>query len=430
MYLKSYYNPQNYNIRLIFLGFLILPFHSLTALLIFVFVSYKIWRQNYQQIVNDNLSKSIFLLSILLALSSTLANNIEDAWLGMPLFIPFFLVFLALRILIVEYKYLYFIVLPIIFNSLLVIFFGVAELKFGWVSSDFLYIVLGWQLTGGGEPVGRLASVFPYANLVGLYFVIVIILAIALLIERASKQIFNQLDWFLIITIILNGISLGLTNSRNAWIICFLSLIVFTIYLGWYWILRLLTLGAMLVAGASFGNFPGQNLLRKIVPSFLWERFSDQAYPDRPIATLRITQWDFCLDLISDRPFWGWGLRNFSTLYEEKMTTYLGHPHNFFLMLGAEAGLINLVILVLIITWILSRGCLAFIVLKKNAQEPIILLSFLMVIGACVCYNLVDVSLFDFRSNAIAWIFLAAISGISEKILKQEKNTKKQKKLC
>ena len=402
MYLKSYYNPQNYNIRLIFLGFLILPFHSLTALLIFVFVSYKIWRQNYQQIVNDNLSKSIFLLSILLALSSTLANNIEDAWLGMPLFIPFFLVFLALRILIVEYKYLYFIVLPIIFNSLLVIFFGVAELKFGWVSSDFLYIVLGWQLTGGGEPVGRLASVFPYANLVGLYFVIVIILAIALLIERASKQIFNQLDWFLIITIILNGISLGLTNSRNAWIICFLSLIVFTIYLGWYWILRLLTLGAMLVAVASFGNFPGQNLLRKIVPSFLWERFSDQAYPDRPIATL----------------------------YEEKMTTYLGHPHNFFLMLGAEAGLINLVILVLIITWILSRGCLAFIVLKKNAQEPIILLSFLMVIGACVCYNLVDVSLFDFRSNAIAWIFLAAISGISEKILKQEKNTKKQKKLC
>ena len=424
MNLKSYYHPENYYLRLLFLSLLILPFHTLTGIIIILFISYKIWRENYQQIIKSYLTKSLFLSTLLLIISSLLANNSGEAWLGVPHFLPFFFVFLALKTLITDYEHLYFIILPIIFNSLLVIFFGVAEVEFGWVSSDLLYKILGWQLTGAGDPVGRFASVFPYANLAALYLVIVIILAIALLIERRKKKLFKAIDLFLIITIILNGSCLVLTSSRNAWIICFLSLIVFSIYWGWYWILQLLTLGAILISGASFGNFPGQDLLRKIVPGFLWQRFSDQAYPDRPLATLRVTQWNFCIDLIRERPFWGWGLRNFSPLYEEKMATYLGHPHNFFLMLGAEAGLINLLVLSLIIGWILSRGCLAFIVLKNDNSQPIIFFSFLMIMGAYILYNLVDVNLFDLRLNTIAWIVLASISGISSRILEQEKERK------
>ena len=110
-------------------------------------------------------------------------------------------------------------------------------------------------------------------------------------------------------------------------------------------------------------------------------------------------------------------MRNFSVLYEEKMATYLGHPHNFFLMMGAETGLLNLVILLAIVGWIIARGCLALIKLKNDQQEPIIFFSLLLVMGAYVLFNLVDVNLFDFRLNAIAWIVLASISGISDKVL-------------
>ncbi len=418
MNLNYYYHSDNYYRRLIFLALLLMPFHSLTSLLVFVFISYKIWRKKHQKIINDNVSKGIFLLSLLMAISSTFAYRIGEAWLGMPLFLPFFWVFLALRTLFTEYKHLYFMILPIVFNSYLVIFFGIAELNFGWVSSDFLYAVLGWQLTGAGEPAGRLTSVFPYANLAALYFVIVIIFSIALLISRKAKNSWKKFDWFLIITIIINGICLGLTSSRNAWIICFFSLVAFCIYLSWNWILQLLTLGAILVIGASFGSFPGQDILRKIVPSFLWERFSDQAFPDRPVATLRITQWIFCWDLFKQKPFLGWGLRNFSILYEEQTATYLGHPHNFFLMLLAETGIINLALFLIIITWVLSRGCIAFMIMKKNGQETILFFSFFLVMGAFMLYNLADINLFDFRLNTIAWFVLAAISGISEKKLK------------
>ena len=227
MNLKAYYYPENYYLRLLFLSLLVLPFHTLTGIIIILFISYKIWRQNYQQIIKSYLTKSLFLSTLLLITSSLLANNTREAWLGIPHFLPFFFVFLALNTLITNYEHLYFIILPIIFNSLLVIFFGVAEVHFGWVSSDLLYTILGWQLTGAGEPVGRFASVFPYANLAALYLVVVIILAIALLIEIRKKKLFKAINLFLIITIILNIICLGLTSSRNAWIICFLSLIVF-----------------------------------------------------------------------------------------------------------------------------------------------------------------------------------------------------------
>ena len=416
MDLKTYYQPENFYLRLLFLSLLVLPFHTLTGIIIILFIAYKLWQKNYQQIISDRLSHLLLFSTVLMFISTLFAYNSTEAWLGVPHFIPFFLVFLAFKTLINRYEHLYFIVLPLVFNSLLVVFYGFAEVKLGWTTSLFLYRTLGWQLTGTGDPVGRFASVFPYANLVALYLVIILILCFSLLIER-KKKAFDKLNLFLIFAIILNTISLVATSSRNAWFLYFLSLIVFAIYLGWNWIIKVLSLGAILVIGASFGNFPGQDLLRKIVPSFIWQRFSDQAYPDRPLSTLRVTQWNFCLDLIKERPLFGWGLRNFTVLYEEKTATYLGHPHNFYLMLGAETGLLNLAILSVTIAWILVRGVQTFRHLKTQ-QEPILYFSLLMIMGAYLLYNFLDVNLFDLRLNTMAWLVLAAISGISDRTLK------------
>jgi O-antigen ligase len=228
----------------------------------------------------------------------------------------------------------------------------------------------------------------------------------------------NVTNLLLIVTIILNLIGLILTSSRNGWIITFFSFIAFAIYLNWHLILQLLAFGGIIIGWASFGNLPGQNWLRKIVPSFLWQRLSDQMYPDRPLPTLRTSQWHFCLDLVTDRPFFGWGLRNFSILYEEKTSIYLGHPHNLFLMFGAETGLITLGAIMFIIGRILWQGILALNTLKLPKSEAIILFSYLVVFSSFIIFNLFDVSIFDLRLNLLAWIILAAISGASEKIIK------------
>ena len=339
---KTYNNPEYINLKLLFLSLLILPFQTFLSILILLFISYKSWRNNYKRIICHHLSYSLFGLTCLMIISCLSAYNSGEAWLGLFHFVPFFLMFLGLRTSINNYNQLFFVISPIIFNSIIVVLLGIGEVKFGWATGDIFSKFLGWKLTAYGMPEGRMSSVFPHANPLTLYLTTALIFTLGLLIYRWKKNNINPINLLLIFTIIINLIGLVLTSSRNGWIITFLSFTAFAIYLNWYFILQLLAFGGVIVSWASFGNLPEQNWLRKIVPSFLWQRLSDQMYPDRPLPTLRTSQWRFCWDLITDRPFFGWGLRNFSILYEEKTSIYLGHPHNLFLMFGAETGLITL----------------------------------------------------------------------------------------
>jgi O-antigen ligase len=43
--------------------------------------------------------------------------------------------------------------------------------------------------------------------------------------------------------------------------------------------------------------------------------------------------------MMLNRPLTGWGLRNFTPLYQAKMNVWLGHPHNIFVMLLGEIGI-------------------------------------------------------------------------------------------
>ena len=154
----------------------------------------------------------------------------------------------------------------------------------------------------------------------------------------------------------------------------------------------------------------GGKQLRTVVPTFIWARLSDRMYPDRPIETLRITQWQFCWDLIQERPFWGWGLRNFTPLYEAKSSFWFGHPHNLFLMLGAETGIIAVLLLLAIVGSIMI--CATRLLLNEG-QPKLILFSYMLAFTCCIIFNLTDVSIFDLRMNTIGWILLAAISGVA-----------------
>jgi O-Antigen ligase len=418
MLLKTYNNPEYTNLKLLSLSILILPFQSFFGIVILLFVICKSWVNNYKNIIKHRLSYSFLGLTSLMIIASIFAYNSGESFLGLVHFVPFFFLFLGIRTLITNYNHLFFIILPIIFNSIIIVLLGIGEVKLGWQTPDLFFKLSGWRLVAYGIPEGRMSSVFPHANPLTLYLTTALIFTVGLLIYRLGKDKFNQVDLVLILTIILNLIGLILTSSRNGWIITFFSFIAFAIYLNWYLILQLLAFGGVMISWASFGSFPGQNWLRKIVPNFLWQRLSDQMYPDRPLPTLRTTQWRYCLELITDRPFFGWGLRNFSILYEEKTSIYLGHPHNLFLMFSAETGLITLGTIMFIIGNILWEGILALNTLKLNKSEAIILFTYLVAFSGFIIFNLFDVSIFDLRLNILGWMILAAISGVSENMIK------------
>ncbi len=399
------------------IGILFLPLlPSLGA--VAIFVSLLITWQQYRRIINRPLNWGLATIALLLIISTGFAVNLGDAFLGLFNFLPFFLLFAGFSKLIRTPAQLRRMSWLLTITSVPVVIIGLGQLFLNWISPAYLQPLIGWQITLLGNPPGRMSSIFLYANILAGYLVIVFILSLGLLLE--SYQEFrvktpNYLTLIFLSTATFgNLIALILTNSRNAWAIAIIACLGYALYQRWRWVIVAVSAISSSILLAAFAPSPFQELLRKIVPAFFWARLTDQLYPDRPLALLRTTQWKFAWDLTIKRPWTGWGLRNFTALYEAKMHLWLGHPHNFFLMLTAEAGIPAALLLCLIVGIVIVR---AIIVVAGDRTYPssdkLILFSYILAFLSVTLFNTVDVTLFDFRLNTLNWILLAALWGVT-----------------
>ncbi|GAB1538506.1 O-antigen ligase family protein [Scytonema sp. NUACC21] len=445
--MKSVFRYLNYGLlapwKYAQLGIAIFPLCPLFGAIGIVLVLLRTWLQHYRSIINRPLNRGFALLSVLLIISASFAYDKTAAFLGLFNLIPYFLVFAASSALIQTIAQLRQLSWILTITSVPVIILGLGQLFLGWTTPEQGWIgVLGWAIAPGGEPPGRMSSIFMYANSLAGYLMIVFILQLGLWVEsyqqlrtrRQSTQR-DKVDkedkvklspslphslLFLTGASALNFLALILTNSRNAWAIALFACLAYALYQGW----RIIVAGVMGIAAsvlvAAFAPTPVAQLFRKFVPAFFWARLNDQLYPDRPVALLRATQWQFALSMTQDRPWTGWGLRNFTLLYEAKMNIWLGHPHNLFLMLLAETGVPATLVFCGLLCWIFVGG---FQLLRNSeyleAKDKTILFSYLVAFTGWVLFNTVDVSLFDFRLSVISWLFLSALSGVVYRYSKQ-----------
>ena len=316
------------------------------------------------------------------------------------------------------------------------------ELFLGWNTPKLWSSIFGWMLVAGGNPPNRMASTFNYANILAGYLAIVFILSLGVWLQewrrfrtrrqgdretrrKGDKEIGRQRELsspsiFLFVTfaVIANFAGLILTNSRNAWVIALVACLAYAFYQGWRLIVAFVMGIATSILLAAFAPSPIAELFRKFVPAFFWARFNDQLYPDRPVALMRITQWNVAWDLTMQRPLTGWGLRNFSDIYEAQMNLWLGHPHNLFLMLSAETGLVTTLLYFGLLTWIFIKGVSLIRALPK--QDKLIAFSYLLVFVGWILFNTVDVTLFDFRLNTLSWLILGAIYGVGKTVISEQ----------
>ncbi|AFY53442.1 lipid A core-O-antigen ligase-like enyme [Rivularia sp. PCC 7116] len=376
--------------------------------------------QNFRKIIKYPLYRGFIFLSIFLLITVVFAADKITAFFGLFNLLPFFFLFAGLSNLIQTTWQLQRISWILSINSLPIVFIGIGQLFLGWSSSELWNSIFGWNLLAGGNPPNRMASVFMYANILAGYLAIVFILSLGLWLQewrrfrrkQGDKEEFSPPTLlFLTFAVITNFAGLILTNSRNAWVIALVACLAYALYQGW----RLIVAFVMGIAGsvilAAFAPSPIAELFRKIVPAFFWARFNDQLHPDRPVALMRTTQWNFAWDLTLQRPFTGWGLRSFSQIYETKMNLWLGHPHNLFLMLSAETGLIATLLFCSLLGWIFIKGIYLLRVIPE--QDKLIFFSYLLVFIGWILFNTVDVTLFDFRLNTVSWLILGAIYGVS-----------------
>ena len=114
--------------------------------------------------------------------------------------------------------------------------------------------------------------------------------------------------------------------------------------------------------------------------------------------TGRIYIWNEALNLIQERPFFGWGFdNNLTVIHELKLPTF--HFHNGYLDLAVRGGLVSLVLMLITLFFIISYMSRQ----EKNMQ--VIIFSF---IALFVVYNITEVSLLSSR-NVIWLIFLVLL---------------------
>jgi O-antigen ligase len=376
-------------------------------------------------------------LTVVLIITSCFAYNKTEAFIGLFNFVPYFLVFAAYSTLfqtITQLRQLSWIMVAM---SVPVTMIGLGQLFLGWYSPkqwESVLSVFGWVLAPGGNPLGRMSSVFMYANTLAGYLLIVFILGFGLWLESYKQlrvkekttgisPVFPFL--FLTLAVVSDFAALILTDSRNAWAIAIFACLVYAIYRGW----RILVAGVAVVVAAvllaAFAPLAIAQFFRKIVPAFFWARLNDQLYPHRAVGSLRATQWEFAWSLTLQRPLTGWGLRNFTQLYLARTHEWLGHPHNLFLMLSCETGVVATVLFCSLIGWIFIAGVQVFQKLNADTEDKLILFSYLLIVISLILFNTVDVSLYDVRLNSLSWIVVSAIAGVSYSYNRRESLIKK-----
>ncbi|WP_375504117.1 O-antigen ligase family protein [uncultured Nostoc sp.] len=401
---------------------LIFPLSPLVGAVTIGFVSLITWLKQSHKISRRPLNWGFALLSVLLLMSAGFADGKTLAFLGLFNLLPFFLLFVAHSALIQTFAQLRQMAWVLVIGSMPLVIIGLGQLFLGWsLNLEISWVVLNWIIVPGGNPPGRIASLFLHANTFGAYLAIIFILNLGLWVENyqqsriKSKQSFPSHLPFLFLTVamITNFITLIFTNSRNGWAIAIFACLAYALYQGW----RLLVGGIAAIISsvllAAFAPSPVAQFFRQYVPAFFWARLNDDMYPDRPVALMRKTQWQFAWSLAQEHPWTGWGLHSFSTFYKAQMHTSLGHPHNLFLMLSAETGFPSTLLFFGLLAWILITGIQ---LLRKskyiNKEDRLIFFSYLLAFVGWVLLNTVDVIIFDFRLNAFSWLILAAVCGV------------------
>lgn len=398
-------------------GILILPLYPTVGAITLGFAALFAWLRKYPILIHRPQNWGFAILSIFLIISAIFAWQKQDAFLGIFNLIPFFWLFAATSIIVQTPTQLRRIAQILVYISLPIGLLGFFQLFFQLQTPPIWEQIFGWSIIAGGNPSGRMSSIFIYANIFAGYTVTIFIFGLGLWIEQYQKMRRHHIqpNWdfvFLSLIVIVNFSSLILSNSRNAWLMAILACIAYALYQGWRIIVSV-TVGigtSMLLA--AYAPLSIANLFRRFVPEFFWSRLNDQQFRDRPVVTMRKTQWDFVWGMMRDRPLTGWGLRNFTPLYEKAHGVWLGHPHNLYLMLAGEVGIPATLLFITILIWILIRSIQALRITKNLLpKDEIILFTYTLVFLCFILFNTFDVTLFDFRLNILFWTLIGALNG-------------------
>ncbi|MGF1512937.1 MAG: O-antigen ligase family protein [Elainellaceae cyanobacterium] len=354
----------------------------------------------------DPLTRGTLAVAVgLLLLSCGAANDRPEALLQLANFLPFFLLFVGLPALLRQVDLVRGLQRDLLLASLPISLITLVEYA---LKSPYLPALLqqrSWiEALRAAPHQGRPMVMFDHPNVLASYLVIVFGLGWGLLlgqwvVRRSGLGAAGALG--------LTLAAIACTGSRNGLAVAVLQSVIGLS------LLRLpgLVKGGILVgvSGAGFG------LAALSLGASRWRLAALLEDP-------RVGLWKIALNLVSERPWLGWGLGSFKQLYPARLIDpeYLSvfHPHNIGLLLAVEAGIgtaIALTVLVCFIAYRSWRSRPKVLPLSQSKAKPLSQdltpawvgssLALLGVVGFA-CF---DVTLYDGRVNALNWIVLASV---------------------
>jgi O-antigen ligase len=270
------------------------------------------------------------------------------------------------------------------------------------------YAIANWLL---GQPLPRVASTLAHANLLAAYLAMVMPLAAACLIAGPRRF------WHALL-LALQGACLILTYSRSGWLAAMAGLSLLGVA-----VLRRVGRprgAAFLVAAGAAGlivllvlsllpPLPGDapHVLQNLTNMFRWKGAT---------ARIRLLAWDATLEAIGARPWLGYGPATFGAVIEWYLPAELapfggadalgGRPHNAFLEVAVESGLLGLV------SYLAMLGAIAYSVARSafgvQVEQPL----FRFAVLGSLAANLVT-QLFSFDGAATSVLFWA-LAGMAD----------------
>jgi len=162
----------------------------------------------------------------------------------------------------------------------------------------------------------------------------------------------------------LMGLAMIMSWSRGAWLGFAGAFVVMSVARGWRWVAKLL-----LIAAVALSLLIATDLLH-LIPSSIFQRLGDLTVylqgvdlrsveiTDENWAVMeRLAHWQAASDMLESHPWTGVGMGNYALVYPEyalsRWQDPLGHAHNYYLHVGAEAGLVGLLSYVmLVVAWL------------------------------------------------------------------------------
>jgi len=375
-------------------------------------------RNIYSNISFNSLTYPCILVTCFIFLSSCIgADNKLEAFIVSLNFIPFFLLFLAVANTFNTYKFKQ-VLICILVTSIPVIFFAIIEFAF----NQYGYYNTSRLISQDSQiRYPRSTSVFDNSNGLASYLVILLAISLGIFIEHTKRYIYNpnllanlynNKVLFLTKTYIcFNILAIGCAQSRNGFLVASIVMIfASTLILKFKDLYFLICL--LIIATVCFYSLKNITLMRH-----LGGELSLTSSMAREILTFatdsRTKIWEIAISLGKQRPFLGWGLGNYKLLYPVQSIGTPPHPHNLWLMLFAETGLMGTVSLNIFVGHILCQSVRRIHLIEKEKQS--ILIIFLMAFSASVMFHFFDCPLFDARINCLNWIFLAGIFSLSSR---------------